>query len=249
MINKLSSGRALLALGLLAYFLFAVISFPARLALDWFAPDEIISSNVNGTVWSGHAELIITPHARLADTSWSARPLSLLTGKLSYQLSSTIAGGAIETRLSISPGGSMVLKNLTGVVALSSLPGIVPPGTIDGRLGLDFVRLKITDQWPIDAEGTLDIVNLAVMNPVVESLGNFEVVFNGASESGLEGLISNLDGPLDVSGTLSLPGDKQWQLNGNIKPTSSASTNIIQGLTFLGSRNSDGSYALTYPQR
>lgn len=249
MISKLSSGRALLVIGLAAYLLLAIVSFPATLAIAWFVPDEIRTANVTGTAWSGHADTIVTPHATLLDTRWSARPLSLITGKMTYKINTTVAGGAIETRLSISPGGSIVLKELTGVVALSSLPSIAPSVTIDGRVGLDFARLKIADQWLIDAEGTLDIIGLTLVNPVAETLGNFEVVFNGADESGLQGLINNLEGPLDVNGTLSLPGDRNWQLNGNIKPTSATSSQVIQGLAFLGSRNSDGSYALTYPPR
>lgn len=249
MIKIPSSRRSLLLIGIAAYILFTIISFPATVALGWFAPDEIQTSNVRGTAWSGHADTVLTPHVILTDATWTVRPLSLLTAKLGFHLNANIDDGVIDTIVSLSPGGSIRLSELTGVLPIGIFPKIAPSVTIDGRLGLTFEELVIEDQWPVDARGTVDIVELQVVEPAAESLGNYEVLFSGAGDAGLEGLITDNGGPLEVEGRLYLPGDRQWQVRGNAKPTSSASAQVSQALGFLGTRNTDGSYKLVYPER
>lgn len=44
-----------LALGVGAYIAFTVATFPAGVALRWFAPPDIVFGGVGGTLWSGSA--------------------------------------------------------------------------------------------------------------------------------------------------------------------------------------------------
>jgi len=208
-------------------------------------PDHLTTNAVSGTIWSGRAATIRSPHITLTDVRWRARPLALLTARLSYLLNIKIGDGAIQTVASVSIDQKTRLKELSGVVPLSALRGIAQLSTFDGRIGLDLDDLLVVDQWITDAHGSVDLVSLSLTVPITEALGNYELIFDGASDAVLEGRFREVDAPLAASGTLALHADRNWELSGTVKPTAATSRQLSQALTFLGSRQADGSYPIS----
>ena len=239
--------RRLIVIGVVAYLVFALLSFPARLALRWFGPEDLSAAAVAGTLWSGQADRIVLPQATLADTAWEIRPLALLTGRLSYDIDTKIGNGAIRTIVSVSPFGSVRMKNLAGVLPVDAFGGLgIPIAAYDGRIGLDLAKLEIEDNWITDASGTVDIVSLELISPVRETLGSYAIVFDGAADDLLEGRFSEVDGPLQATGTVVLRPGRQWALSGDVKAKPGASAQLTRGLSMLGQRNSDGSYPISF---
>ncbi len=235
----------LLILGAAAYVMFALVTFPARLVLAWFLP-EVPVSGVAGTVWSGTADTIVAGQVRLEDVTWKAHPLALATGRASYTVRAGVAGGSVQARASAGLGGTIRLRDVAGVLPLAAFAEVAPVDAVDGRIGLDFASATIADEWITDATGSANLVSLNVLAPVNEALGSYELAFEGAGDSGLQGRLSDVQGPLAVNGTLTLGAGKSWSLDATVKAKPSASQQLAQSLSFVGERQPDGSYRLRY---
>lgn len=239
-------GPALIAIGVSAYMIFLVATFPAHLAARWFLPDGVQATGVKGTIWSGQADAVAASATILGRTKWDARPLLLFVARLSADVETRISDGALQGRIAIRPGGTMTLHDVAGVVPLSMLSAIVPTAMLDGRIGLDLDSATLKDNWIIDAKGTVDLVNLTITSPVVEALGSYEIAFNGAGDDTLVGDVTNIDGPLEAQGKLLLHKDRRWNLEGNLTPSAATSSQLSQALGMLGQRDGQGRYNLSF---
>ncbi|MDH3589108.1 MAG: type II secretion system protein N [Gammaproteobacteria bacterium] len=244
--HALFSTRRLTIIGVVAYLVFTLVTFPARLALNWFAPDTLAASGVSGTVWSGRANRIGMSPVNLTETNWRLRPLGLFALRLSYKLDAKMDGGAIQATASVNPAGTIRMKKLAGILPMQALSGFIPVGSIDGRIGLDFAELQIEDNWVSDAVGTIDIVSLSLVAPVKAALGSYEVVFDGVEDDTLQADFRDVSGPLQASGTLSLLSEQRWELSGTVRAKQGAPAQLVRGLSMLGARNSDGSYPISF---
>lgn len=232
----------LLVLGLGAYLLFALVSFPAGLALSWFAPENLAAYGVSGTLWRGRAEVVIVDDAHLGGVQWSLHVLPLFTAKLVADFELTRVDGHARGRLSASPGGRLRFENLDGSLPLSALPGgIIPPGWT-GTLRLNLAQLTIEDAWPTGAEGTVDA--LAVTGPPGRptNLGNYRISFPAqpSSQQSLTGALTDIGGPLQVTGTLQLKEDRSYVIDGLIATRPDAPAGVASTLQYLGPADAQG---------
>ncbi|MBT8130799.1 MAG: type II secretion system protein N [Gammaproteobacteria bacterium] len=196
-------------------------------------------------MWSGKLGILQFPQLTLNDCEWRVRPLAFLTARVSLKVKARVYDGALQSVVTLSPGGKVRLKDLAGVVPVAALAHIIPPNFVDGRIGLDLAKLTVAEQWVIDAHGTVDLVGLQLTSPIQEELGSYEIVFDGTRDNTLQGTISEVDGPLVASGVLSLNADRSWLLDGSVRPEPTASRQLVQALSMLGARSPDGSYPLS----
>ncbi|MBT8135461.1 MAG: type II secretion system protein N [Gammaproteobacteria bacterium] len=241
-----SNARSLLLLGVVAWLVFALVTLPATLAFRWFAPDDILASGISGSVWRGSAVALQAQQIDFQDVDWNFRPTALLSGKFGYTISAGVGSGAVQTIAMFSPTGVITLRDTAGVLPVGALSGLLPVTTIDGRIGLDLAELKLKSNWITDARGTVDLVELQLLQPVSEKLGSFALIFDGAADDGLTGQFREVNGPLEARGTLLLLPDNAWKLEGTVKASGDASAQLRRGLPMLGQRNPDGSYPLLF---
>lgn len=233
----------LIALGVGAFVIFALVTLPAAVVLSWLTPAGINTGGVSGTIWNGRAQVLQVQGAHIGGVEWKLHVLPLFTAHLGADVKVTRIDGFATTQLSVSPGGTVRLKGLTGSLPLSALPPNAIPGGWTGTLNGKFTQLTLDDGWPTEVGGTLDVVDLhgPARNP--SKAGSYRIVFDPAASNAevLKGAISDAgDGPLQVAGTVELRPDRSYKLDALIGTRPDAPRNLVQALEFLGPPDEQG---------
>ena len=226
------AGIATLVIGLM-------ITFPARVAYQWYAPAELKLSRISGSIWSGTAAQGTAGGFYLADINWSFRPLALLAGKLEFASSTKLASGFFDARIAVGIGGNLTLTDVAGALTLDSVAAMFPLSGIEGDLSVQFEELVVDNGVPVEAEGTIIIANLVSRYLSPTRLGDYRVEFQ-TDEDGILGSVEAINGVLDLGGTIKLTRDRNYRFVGKVAAKPNAPLSIAQQLQFLGSPDSQG---------
>jgi len=233
---------SLIALAIAAFLVFAVVTFPASLALSWFAPQNVRAYGASGTLWHGRAPVLVVEGVRLGAVEWDLHALSLLIARLDADVRLTRVDGYANARLSATPAGRVSFTDLDATLPFAALPaGIAPPGW-SGTLSLKLAHLSLEDAWPVDIEGTVDALNLNGPPGRPMNLGNYRITFAPGQTSGetLTGALVDTGGPLQLTGTLQLKPDRSYVIEGMIATRPDAPPGIANTLQYLGPADSQG---------
>lgn len=233
----------LVALGVSAFIIFALVTLPASVVLSWLGSAGINAGGVSGTIWNGRAQVLQVQGAHIGGVEWKLHVLPLFTGHASADVKVTRIDGFAQMQLSASPGGTIRLQGLTASLPLSALPPGVVPGGWGATLNGKFAQLTLEQGWPTQVEGTLDVVDLAgpARNP--SKAGSYHVVFDPAASTAdvLKGAVTDAgDGPLQVAGTVELKRDRSYKVEAMVAARSNAPRNLVQALEFLGPPDAQG---------
>jgi general secretion pathway protein N len=233
-------GKRLVAVGVAALIVGLVLTFPARIAYQWFAPGQVALSGISGSVWSGAAAQGSAAGLFLSDITWSFRPLSLLRLKPGYAITAKLPSGFFETGIAIGSGSSVQFDDLTAVVALSSLPeSLLPMPGVGGDLNLQFSTLVLTGGSPTEVEGTAGVSGLVLPALAATALGDYRVQVQ--TEDGvITGTVEDVSGVLDVNGRLVVDRDKAFSFIGHVAGGPNAPSAVNDQLRFLGSPDQQG---------
>jgi general secretion pathway protein N len=233
----------LLALGVSAYIIFALVTLPASVVLSRLGSSGISAAGVSGTIWNGRAQVLQVQGTNIGGVEWRLHPLPLFAARVSADVKVSRLDGFATTKISVSPGGVVALRDLTASVPLSALQvSAIPRGwsaTLNGR----FAQLELEDGWPTRVEGTLDIVDLTgpARNPM--QAGSYRLAFDPAASNAevLKSAIADAgDGPLEVTGAFQLKRDRSYELEVLVAPRPNAPRDLLQALEFLGPPDAQG---------
>lgn len=229
----LLAGLATLLVGLL-------INFPARVAYQWFAPQELTLSGIDGSMWHGSAARGIVGGVYLTELSWRFRPRALLSGRLGFAIRSKPVAGLLDANVALGPAGSIVLSQLRGSVSLASFADLFPLAGIDGDLRLDFDKLVIDKGIPVEAKGTIAVANLVSRYLSPAPLGDYEAEFRTSDDSIL-GSVAARSGVLELAdATIRLTTTGEYQFTGKIAAKPGAPAALRQQVQYLGSPDERG---------
>jgi hypothetical protein len=176
--------------------LFILSAFPAGLAYRWFAPPQLRLSGIDGSVWRGTAIEGAANDLYLRNLEWSFSPLGLLTGKVAYLARTELAGGHLDARIAVGPGGSVTLSDLAGTLALEAFEESFQLKGFEGRLILDFERLTLADGVPREAVGTIAVQGLLARKLSSAPIGDFRAQFV-TGDDGISGVVSERSAAID----------------------------------------------------
>ena len=223
----------LVAAGLVALLIGMVASFPARVALAWFAPPELRAWGVSGTIWRGHAADLAFAQQALGRLSWDARLGGLLTLRPTWDFDLRRPDGFAEARIALSPDGKRQrITNLEAAVDLATLAPALLPNGVAGQLRISLQRLVIDNGWPMQIAGRAAVAQLELPG-VIMPLGPFSFSFPDAAESPAAEIVST-GGPLAVDGQVDLPARGQWRFSAELAPGENPPPELVQGLVFVG---------------
>ena len=231
--------KRLILAGIATFIIGLIITFPARVAYQWFAPGELKLSGISGSIWRGNAAQGTAGGVYLADVNWSFRPLGLLSGKLEYASTSKLASGFFDTNIGVGIGGSLTLTDVTGALTLDTLAEVLPLTGIEGDVSMQFERLIVENGTPVEATGTLNIANLVSRYLSPTSLGDYKAEFQ-TQEGGIFGAVESIRGVLELDGTIKLSRDRSYEFIAKVAATPAAPINIAQQLRLLGSPDAQG---------
>jgi hypothetical protein len=223
----------LVTAGVIALLIGLVATFPARLALSWFAPPEVRAWGVDGTVWRGRAaELAVDAHG-LGALSWHARPLRMLLLQPTWDFELRRQDGYARGRLGLSLfRDRQTISDLDASLSLETLPPAVVPIGVAGQVRVALQRLEIAQGWPVAIAGRAAVANLDLPG-VILTLGPFEFLFPGQAGPPLTE-IRSLGGPLELDGRVELPARGRWLFDAQLGPGENPPQELIDGLVFVG---------------
>lgn len=242
--TRVARRSLLVAAGIAALVVGLIVSFPARLALSWFAPPQVSAWGVDGTLWSGRAAEIAFHGNSLGSLSWDARLASFLVLQPTWDLDLRRSDGFATLRFGTSLSGRrQAFRKLEAALVLETLPpAIVPDGTA-GKLSLSMQRLDLDGGWPTAAAGRIAVADLKLPG-VIMALGPFQFLFQDQSGPPVAE-VRSLGGPLFVEGRLELPARQQWLFDAELAPGENPPRELVDGLALVGEDLGNGRRRLT----
>lgn len=223
---------------------------PAPSAYGWLRsaapalPLEVY--DLSGTVFEGRAETAQW-NGQTAATGlrWdlSAWRLPLLQAR--YHLQTSGAPVLLDGNVTLSPGGVRVqdLRANSDVKSLGALSGqrFVP---FNGQVALDLGELRLKDQWPVSAEGRVEVVGLQwALGTQATPLGNYQADLQTEGDD-IVALISTVSGSVEVNGDARLKSDRSYEYNLQLRPSADAPQNVVNMLKSMGRPDAQGYYQL-----
>ena len=129
------------------------------------------------------------------------------------------------------------------IIALMAFWMLGDKGGWVGKAQAKFSELELKNGWPVQASGTLDLVD--VTGPVSQpnNIGAYRLKFPAPS-SGNDGLLGTLesqpDAALDVMGTLKFAADRSYTLDTQVAARPNAPKNLVNLLQYLGAPDAQG---------
>jgi hypothetical protein len=233
-------------LGLLfaiTFLLVLVSHLPLRWALPLF-PKVLQCQGGEGSLWSGHcASLAWTGSGggmRLGDVSWSMRAARLLRARLAFDVR-VQRDGSQASALAQLGFGSLELLDLAAHGPLD--PALVkgfPPGWT-GELDVAGARVRLEGGKLTALDGRFVARNLVSQVPRPTAWGSYQLHIPRRNGGGLApGELKDLEGPLQLRGTLKLATDFSWQLEGGVATRPGADPGLAQQLQYLGAPDAEG---------
>lgn len=241
------SRRTLLVLaGLVVFVLGLVVTFPARVAIDLFAPPAVRAWGVEGSVWDGRAAALELNGAGVGGVEWEISALALLGLRLSADVRIRRLDGFANASVSVALfGDSIRFTDLEAAIKLETLPRqLVPQGT-RGEVSARFPVIELTEGWPSRLVGRAGAAELDLPG-VKYAIGPLEFVFPEDRDPPVAD-VRSLGGPLSVEGTLALPGQQRWVLDALLGPGENAPRGLVEGLAYVGEATPDGRRHVRYP--
>jgi general secretion pathway protein N len=228
----------IVALGVVAYLVFAIATLPARLLVSRLAP-AVTAAGVHGTVWNGQAQVVQTGNTRVGSVAWKLRALPLLIGRLQGDLKVTRVDGFAQARFKGRFSGAIELTDVTASTPLAALAAA--PGGWTGTVNARLAHLALENGWPMSAEGTIEVLDLTGPARRPANMGGYKITFPpGASGDELVGALSDMGGPLNLAGNLRLKPDRSYVVEGAVAARPEAPKNVADALQYLGPPESDG---------
>lgn len=221
--------RRLIVIGVLTLVVGIVVLFPARTALDWFAPAGLSVSGAKGTIWSGSAVGAQANGLYLSDLNWRMRPLRLFLGEIAFDLDGVPGNGFVEAELALDIGGAVEARDLVASVSLSGFRHLVGIPGLDGDATLRFERLLLQGGSPAAADGTVEVANLLLPELSVTPIGGYRGEFF-TQQDGIVAALEDTDGDLDIAGSFRLAPNGSYQLIVQAVPKAQATARVRERL-------------------
>jgi general secretion pathway protein N len=232
----------LIALGVGAFVIFALVTFPASIVLSRLGSAGITASGVSGSIWNGQAQVLQIHGSNVGSVEWDLHVLPLFTLHLNADVKVSRVDGFATTELSVGPGGKVTLEGLTASLPLAAL-NLPQFAGWSAQLNGKFARLTLEQGWPTHVDGTLDALDVTGTWRKPENVGSYRLVFDPAASTAemLQGALSNAgDGPVQIDGTVRLKPDRTYEVDALVATRSNTPPNLARALEFLGPPDEQG---------
>ncbi|MFO7305032.1 MAG: type II secretion system protein N [Gammaproteobacteria bacterium] len=234
--------RWLIGLAAVAYVLFAIVTFPASIVLAQFRDQGVAAVGIEGTIWKGRVQLLQVHGVNVGRAEWDLDAPALLTLKLRANVRVTRPDGFLQSQLTLTRG-SVRFTDLTASLPLAALGAIAPAGW-QGTTNLRFAELVLENGWPTVASGMVEILNLEHVAQRSPLTGSYKLTFPetnvDSTHGALRGVLTELEGPLEIDGTLELRPDRSYLLSGLVAAKPDAPRNLAAQLQLLGPPDPNG---------
>jgi general secretion pathway protein N len=232
----------LVAVGIAAFVIFALVTLPARVVIPRVQPEGLTLAGLDGSIWNGSAEAMQVGGVHIGSLTWKLNPLSLLTMQVAADIKLKRTDGFAQGGVRLGKD-RVQLNDFSASLPFSVLPAQVVPrgwtGTINARLS----ELTLVDQWPVSANGTIDLVNLSRVTDRPVNMGSYRATFpQETNDVGtLVGSIEDVEGVVQIAGKIALKAaDRSYVVDGLVSAKPDAPSDVTRTLEFLGPPDAQG---------
>jgi hypothetical protein len=229
--------RGRLALLLVAGLLVFVAVLLAYLPASWVvvrlpAALQFECADVGGSIFEGECLGAKLQGKALGDATWNLGRLALLRGRL---VGDVDVRGALNARadLDVNLSGNGELRNLRANFPLD--PQVIPQAPPDqrGTLVADLKRVVLENRAPRAIEGNLELQNFRQVGARPLELGSYRVEFDGKTqpEGNAIGKLSDLGGPFEMVGTVTLIPPDGYLVQGTIAGRTAQAESLVREIT------------------
>ncbi|KPJ95107.1 MAG: hypothetical protein AMJ53_03510 [Gammaproteobacteria bacterium SG8_11] len=205
----------------------------------------VVLQGVNGSVWSGSAAQAYISDQPLEKIHWRFKPVQLVLGNLELALEFSMQDGYGKGSVGYNVFGNMYASNIeawlpTALVLPMFNLGSLQPG---GALAINLSELKIKDNIVATALGSLvwQDAEISILKPM--PLGSLQIQLE-PTDDGIKGVISDMGGPLQAEGLLTLTHDGKYDFNAEIAVRDPQQRDLANAIRSLGRQDSTGKVKL-----
>ena len=236
----------LIALGVAAYLLILVTTFPAaRLTgmLEQRLSDLSILA-VSGSVFSGKAGRVVWQDLDLGSMHWQFSPLALLLGRVEYSVELMHPTNAGQLAAGMTLFGNAYVHNLDLKLLPDRIINHYSPVEVQtgGEWWLDFEEIDVNDVFSGSTSGTIAWQDAVILAPVNMVLGQLKLDVQGNNAALLGEIVEG--GVLGASGNASLLVDGGYQLDITLQPGPDATAETFDMLEDGALLQSNGNYLI-----
>lgn len=243
--------RYLVLLASLAFGITLVLHAPASLVYAWTFggnPDAVVLHGVQGTLSHGRFDrLTLNRRPLLSDATWELQPAWLALLRFTADLE-TGGDTVLRGRISRAVFGTLRFSDLSAAGSVKALLGLLGQAALplEGQARLEAPLLRLDDGIPVEAEGGLQLENLAwtlAREPL--PLGSFTARFgNDDKTNAVVVTLASGPGPLELDGRASLAPDRKYEVALKLRPRPEATAPLQALLRSLGPADPQGWYHL-----
>ena len=221
---------------LVVYLLGLLALIPANYLIKQLSPyaPQLEAVGVSGTLWQGSVQHLTVDAYELENLSWSLSPFPLLLGQAKIDFISVSAEQSIEGVASVGLSGDSIELNqlrvrfpLTQYAHQLQIAEFDLTGQIELQLDYLQYQLGVLDE----GKGAL-IWRQAGMGDSLQ-LGDIQLDWQ-LQEGKVDGQLSDLDGPVEIEGSLDLSGAGQYQLNAQFEVKDNSDVSLKQTIRLFG---------------
>lgn len=229
---------------LLAFVAVLLLRFPLKWATP-LLPSQVQCAQPSGSVWSGRCgALTVNGPAGalpLGAIRWQLRTGALfrahLAGTARFEGPQLLGGVQFDA----GAGGDLDVQNLDATAPLDRRLFSMVPANWTGRLNLRFPQVSIHDRHLVAAQGAIEAHDIVAQGPRPDAFGSYSLAFTGPPQGGVHrGTLRDLEGPVEVTGTLDVKEDLSWMLDALVKARANATPELQRLLEYLGPPDAQG---------
>ncbi|MGI9264635.1 MAG: type II secretion system protein N [Gammaproteobacteria bacterium] len=229
------------AASLLLFVVFLVALLPARVVVGWLSLPSVGLSGIEGTIWSGSAIQLSVGNTALGSLQWENGSLGLLIGRPAWDIELERPDGFVRGHIGLRASGHVRLQGVDAVGSLGNLEGLLPLYGTQGDVTVRIEQLRVEDNQFALIHGRIVIDKVRTNALKSGDLGTIELSFPGNEAAPLTGLLTTLNGPLQIrDGQVIVSAHGGYQITGRVAPVSDAPQEIVDAMQFFGSADGEG---------
>ena len=233
---------------LIAYIALIIYMAPANPILYLLTKDNnnIVTSSVTGSVWSGDARSIRINRHEITDIHWSFTPWRLLTAETCFEINGLYHNQDISSSLCLTLLGDQLARDFTSTMSAYTVGKRfdIPVGELDGDLIINIEKASWAAGTVPKVSGEILWQKAAYIVAEKAELGDLTIIFDENDSSPLTATISNTGGHLSVNGNIDVDNEGRYELGISLKPTNTASQNLRNSLKLVAKPKPGGNFEI-----
>lgn len=240
----------LILLGIVAYVVSVVWLFPAAPVVARLKPQivPVQVSGVEGRLLKGTADSVVYDDDLLplqaSNVHWRLMPRKIFAAAAGVGFKFDAYGGVGEGEFSRYISGDMAVTDFNFKGPAKELEALLPLpiAEFNGSLDADLASVEIENQLLKSMDGVIKWQDARLEAPVNAFLGNVELTIEPAGQDRHRGVINANGGEVEVSGSVEIAGNGDFQSNVLITPTDKATPEVLNAIRSFARPERDGRY-------